>query len=694
MCFLFALRQADYESKPDVFSTFSAMRTNSGSLAIGELLGAAGFITSVVAGSMALVRPFRVARKSFIRDLGFFILAAGFSMIFLADGCLQLWECTVMITFYFLYVFMIALWQWSSSRRERFGGRQAHAREYFLVPESTGVSVDRQSEQSVTPASTRRSSFLDRVLDSERELEFTGESSDNYEDTRDRWLAGINTNMRLGRPGPGSSLAGNLIRPSLVGALEFRALLASLEKSRAQQSYPINLRRYSDDPRLTLAQQRRHAQDHRNSLNVPLHPDGSDDTRAIHSSHRYNNRRRAISAINLEESRLSARQTIPRTTEESGDPTRRNSDFLTPAKGNKIKHMEQKQIAALSSHSAMDTSHANLIPTSEDYHATLSPGSSLAQPPTLIEYDPWNETEGRPDVDVQPSSPTPLTPYYDDPNFDPQALRNSSVRLPPSPDCNDAASDFHLRDVGKQPRWWWPSTVLPTPEILVATLFPTIYSWRGKNFIQKLLAIITCPSVFLLTITLPVVEPTSVEEDSSSIKSAPEIVVHDSDRDNEPPRDPVPRSTNQRSTPEHYLNRTTDIESESFANSGGNLPAEVQSGGWNRWLVIVQIFMAPFFVVLIIWANLGETSSLRTLLLWTAYAMLGSLVTLFGVILATSEEHPPRYRSLLCFIGFIVSVAWISTIANEVVGILKAFGVILGISEAILGLTVFAVGNR
>ncbi|KAG9082022.1 hypothetical protein FRC07_014351, partial [Ceratobasidium sp. 392] len=39
---------------PDLFSTFSAMRAGSGSLAIGELLGAASFIVSVVAGSMPL----------------------------------------------------------------------------------------------------------------------------------------------------------------------------------------------------------------------------------------------------------------------------------------------------------------------------------------------------------------------------------------------------------------------------------------------------------------------------------------------------------------------------------------------------------------------------------------------------------------------------------------------------------------
>lgn len=42
---------------PDVFSTFSALRSNSGSLAIGELLGAASFITSVVASVQTHVLP-------------------------------------------------------------------------------------------------------------------------------------------------------------------------------------------------------------------------------------------------------------------------------------------------------------------------------------------------------------------------------------------------------------------------------------------------------------------------------------------------------------------------------------------------------------------------------------------------------------------------------------------------------------
>ena len=43
--------------------------------------------------------------------------------------------------------------------------------------------------------------------------------------------------------------------------------------------------------------------------------------------------------------------------------------------------------------------------------------------------------------------------------------------------------------------------------------------------------------------------------------------------------------------------------------------------------------------------------------------------------------------------GFAVSIARISTVADEMVSAFKALGVILNVSEATLSLTVFAVGN-
>lgn len=253
---------------PDVFSTFAAMKTHSGSLAVGELIGAAGFITAVVAGSMALVRPFKVARKSFVRDVGFFIIAASFSMIFLADGRLYLWECAVMVGFYLFYVATVVLWHWYIRRRGDRKRIEAAARGHFYVPGSDEVAPEsyHDEEEESRPASGARSPLRGISSDDFAALERGGSpmlgpveglDPDEDDETRDHWLAEISSNMRVSRPRRGERRnTANPIRPSLVGALEFRAVLSSLQKSRNIQTIPINLRRYSDDPTYTLPSSR------------------------------------------------------------------------------------------------------------------------------------------------------------------------------------------------------------------------------------------------------------------------------------------------------------------------------------------------------------------------------------------------------------------------------------------------------
>lgn len=102
---------------PDVFSTFSAMRTNSGSLAIGELLGAATFIISVVVGSMCIIKPFHVDRKPFLRDVGFFTVAVSMILVILWDGMIYPWEAATLIGLYLLYVLVVVIGSWWDRRQ-------------------------------------------------------------------------------------------------------------------------------------------------------------------------------------------------------------------------------------------------------------------------------------------------------------------------------------------------------------------------------------------------------------------------------------------------------------------------------------------------------------------------------------------------------------------------------------------------
>jgi solute carrier family 24 (sodium/potassium/calcium exchanger), member 6 len=73
------------------------------------------------------------------------------------------------------------------------------------------------------------------------------------------------------------------------------------------------------------------------------------------------------------------------------------------------------------------------------------------------------------------------------------------------------------------------------------------------------------------------------------------------------------------------------------------------------------------------------------------YALVFGLVSLALLLSFTDAHKPPSWHKALCFVGFVVAIGWISTIADEVVGVLRSFGAIMGVGEAILGVTVFAM---
>jgi solute carrier family 24 (sodium/potassium/calcium exchanger), member 6 len=201
---------------PDLFSTFAAMRVGSGSLAIGELIGAAFFISSVVAGSMAIVNPFKVSRKSFLRDAIFFAGAVAFSVGLLADGKITTWETSAMIAYYVLYVafVVVATWYWRkrSSRRRQ----ESRARYTFARPEEGTVEEDEDEEGLAAREST---ALIGDVTDLENALE----DEDEDEPELEAEYANIQHRMSIVRPTleirTPSHIHSN-IRPSLFGALE------------------------------------------------------------------------------------------------------------------------------------------------------------------------------------------------------------------------------------------------------------------------------------------------------------------------------------------------------------------------------------------------------------------------------------------------------------------------------------------
>ncbi|NWU80559.1 NCLX protein, partial [Onychorhynchus coronatus] len=95
---------------PDVFSAvvaFSDPRT--AGLAIGAIFGAGVFVTTVVAGGIALVKPFTAASRPFLRDVIFYMLAVFLTFLVLYFGRIRLGEALGYLGLYVFYVITVVL---------------------------------------------------------------------------------------------------------------------------------------------------------------------------------------------------------------------------------------------------------------------------------------------------------------------------------------------------------------------------------------------------------------------------------------------------------------------------------------------------------------------------------------------------------------------------------------------------------
>ncbi|XP_043924207.1 mitochondrial sodium/calcium exchanger protein [Protopterus annectens] len=145
---------------PDVFSAVAAFSApRSAGLAIGALFGAGVFVTTVVAGGVAMVKPFKAASRPFLRDVIFYMSAVFWTFTILYRGRVTLGESVGYLGLYILYVLTVVLSSWIY--------RMLRSRGQDLQPDGSESDTSSFSDEGNPPV--LNSSIQDPVSDSEYE---------------------------------------------------------------------------------------------------------------------------------------------------------------------------------------------------------------------------------------------------------------------------------------------------------------------------------------------------------------------------------------------------------------------------------------------------------------------------------------------------------------------------------------------
>ena len=112
---------------------------------------------------------------------------------------------------------------------------------------------------------------------------------------------------------------------------------------------------------------------------------------------------------------------------------------------------------------------------------------------------------------------------------------------------------------------------------------------------------------------------------------------------------------------------------------------EEPNSGYCQKLHAMQIAVSG--LMLCFFSKQYDSTTVLTFQFWQ-FMLLASLLGCILMLLTSDPVKPSRFQPILAFVGFIMAVGWIYSIANEIVSLLKALGIYLNISDAILGLTV------
>ncbi|WVW80996.1 hypothetical protein I302_102987 [Kwoniella bestiolae CBS 10118] len=713
---------------PDVFSTFSAMKNETVGLAIGELLGAASFITSIVVGSIAFIKPFHVPRHAFMRDVLFFTSAVLLLVVVLRDGHLALYEAGSMVVLYIAYVGVVVGGNWWARRRRK---RRSSSHENVSHHTQTQTNIKSPLlEGSVR--SSRRSSVYSSPHLSPIPIDVNEENEDEDAITLNRTHSPgeMTPRPQLGRMRSHTSAShlnthahphlhhhDSIDTPranfSLLGAIEFRDVVNSLRK---ESNSRIN------SPGRDRSPAEREQTDYFGPISAVGH--------------------RRSSSYGFGAALASSSQQTPR------------RSVSTKGRKRASTHTSPSGLGDGSNRSVSSPAHSR---------TPINDGAAS----TSTEPNPWEDQQGNPPaapLSNQLTVPKPSRPKVIIPSSE-QRVHLSKPSVPsisivdplgntdiPPPVDTPPIQTPPLKFIKKQESRF---RVRRRSKLILRVLFPSLHSFKHKSWIGMILAITSVPAILVLTLTLPVVDdgnngqeqeggvalpiteeealndpemgysvnqeeeeegysPTEggseMDEESDRLLNPGigEELHHLVDHGFSPLHSPLGRISHgslRRLNSRGSLGRFNSGVGGEIALEGDEFDEDGEEGQtkeeeemyermeeergleFNKWLTATQCVLGPAFCVFV-------TFNEQSYFLWVLLSSLivGGIAAGLTLYYAT-DGSSYTWRLVRCFCGFTCSMVWIAAIADEVVGVLNTVGEILGLSDAIIGLTIFAVGN-
>lgn len=634
---------------------------------------------------MTLVAPFKIQRHTFLRDVAFFTAAALLVLVILWDNKITRLESGAMVILYVVYVLVVAIGSWWHSRRERQRELMRRARAEYAaesMSEEEGQGGNKTPKQP-TPARSLSSAGVSPLIS-------FADAEDDLDEEDESMLPLPSPSFSIGRQHSAlrsrhrsKSLSIGRTRPSLLGAVEFRDVVNSLA---ADSSVSKQLAAFPD-----IAEE---------SPERPQRPFSL---------------RRATSHKEVHPARTSSRDGST-----FRMPAHQRSRSIAPAEGCSNGEPMSHSIPDL-----VDLDVANPWKQDHDliahHHATSEGSDSTPSTATLREAGMRPKDVLRLHIPSD-ESPNPFNPSF--PFSPPQPTPGSvrSIHKVPSIVVMNESGQISPASVPGTPvralsrRETFVAAITPFSDgrrrkvrclgrAICGTLFPSLGGFRNKSWVAALLAIAAVPAIFCLVLTLPVVDE---EGDASSASDLHEKEVHPPYKDDEEEyraerRDKARKRdehiAHQLHSPVMFHSSSRDgyfdakaVNADDLEDSLRQLTGEgEQSKDQSRppsfyedrtppsspvsdeeqaaadrqvstCLTTVQCIAAPVFCVAAL------TSDDPNIWYWVAAACTSAVLGLVSRVIVTRWSGG---RVMLCVIGFIVSMVWLLTIVNEVVGVLQ-----------------------